>query len=73
MENAVVEAKEDFFALEDEITKETGILIKYDLTDVEEIDLFIITEMYQRDKDFTTHIREALVVYMALKREELNL
>ena len=73
MANAGVETKESFLAFEDSLVKEFGHPIKFGLTTEEDFDLFIITEMYQRDKNFTKHIQEALSVYMALKRVEFNL
>ena len=63
----------EFYDCEDGIMIETGKPIKFDLTEGEQIGLFLITEMYQRDKNFTAHIRGALSDYMELKRTQLNL
>lgn len=65
----IMEAKEEFLALEKEILREAGTSIKFDLTNDEQIDLFIITEMYRIDKDFTNYIRKALNMYMKAWKE----
>ena len=59
----IMKTKESFLALENDIMVELGGPIKFDLTEVEQLDLFIITEMYQIDKDFTNYIRKALSMY----------
>ncbi len=63
----IMKAKKSFLDLEYDLMVKSRKPIKFDLTEAEQLDLFIITEMYQIDKAFNVHIREALSSYMKLK------
>jgi len=70
MSKNVAKYVEEFYAFEKMVVEES---LKFELSDIELIDLFTITEMYQRDKEFTVYTQKSLEDYKELKRSEFNL